>query len=533
MCTNLRSYNIQYRNLRPVVTNKLILPCGRCEECLASRKSDLYIRAFFETVRCLSNGGFCFFETLTYNDYHLPTKKFKVNKYWQKPKEKLRLYLRENSSEVELPYPNYDHIRSFWHRLRKIVFSQLCKQNLCTQRSERGRELSKLVSSNLKYICCTQFGEKEHRPHFHFALWVNLPISNWQLKCAINKAWRNYNGLVSDSLRHQVLGSMDFGMTDRVFSSPKTSKPTLATRNIDFNTIRSFDLSAIGYITRYVIRDTLSDKYHCDLLNVDSPFDLPSELRGRVVCSSNLGYDVFKNFDNYKDYLFQYNIKIDFEKLKITIPSKDKKDSSGFVTLNIPQYYKRKFFYKNTPIFDTRTDEKSYVLQVREPWQMEVPIDSLYDSRLKTFQDSLDHTTQTLEHKYLSLSQKIKDIYDEFSQGVDFQDLAIFKLLIYGKIFSKEIIDNYFTGDGMTDYNSLIYELSTPTVPLCTYESTSHFDEDNIDLLMYNINASHFCFPNYTVLLEILLTSETQSNKVKDARAKFNRVCDEVQKKYI
>lgn len=515
------------------MTTKIIVPCGRCSECVASRKSDLYIRSFFETLRCLKNGGYMFFETLTYNDYHLPVKSFKVNDYWKKPSEPLRMYMRENRSQVQLPYPNYDDVVSFWHRLRKNVFSLMCKRESVTQRSSRGEELRQSVSNNLKYICCTQFGEKGHRPHYHFCLWVNVPINQYELKCMINKAWRNESRLIPDSFRHFVFNIKDFGMTDVTFAPPKTKKPTTALRNIDFNTIKSFDLQAIGYITRYVVRDVDSDKYHCDLLNIKNPFDLPKELRGQIKCSSNLGYDVFKNYSDYSEYLKIYHIKIDFDNLKITIPSKDKKDTSGFVTLAIPQYYKRKFFYANTAIWN-ENNEKSYVQLPREPWQMEVSdLKSPYDSKVLTFADSIKKQSDYLYKQYLACPQSVKDSFDEFSHGVDFEDLALYKSLIYGKVYSKDIIDNSFTGDNMTDYNNLLYNINLPNIPIKQYSDTQHLDDDIIELLDYNFQAQRLCFPNYDSLLEMLLTSDKTIYKIKNARSEFIRACDNTLKKYI
>lgn len=71
MCKHLRFY--VRPNLRPTLANSMattacLVPCGKCVDCLISRKQDFSTRVYFESLHWRS----IHFLTLTYNNEHLP-----------------------------------------------------------------------------------------------------------------------------------------------------------------------------------------------------------------------------------------------------------------------------------------------------------------------------------------------------------------------------------------------------------------------------------------------------------------------------
>ena len=55
-------------NLRPVLHDTLVVPCGKCINCLKNKQSSMVVRCKREAEQ---RGSFAFM-TLTYDDDHLP-----------------------------------------------------------------------------------------------------------------------------------------------------------------------------------------------------------------------------------------------------------------------------------------------------------------------------------------------------------------------------------------------------------------------------------------------------------------------------
>lgn len=119
----------------------LIVPCGKCECCLVTRKSfwSFRLREHFKT--CTSG----WFVTLTYNDN----------------------CLSYNSGVVLHPYPfpvvSSEHVRNFFKRLRKKINEYWLSRKLVTVDDT-------LVKPKISYFLVSEYGPETLRPHYHFLL---------------------------------------------------------------------------------------------------------------------------------------------------------------------------------------------------------------------------------------------------------------------------------------------------------------------------------------------------------------------------
>ncbi|QCS36063.1 replication initiator protein [Capybara microvirus Cap1_SP_109] len=147
-----------YNRSESLVTNGPLyieVPCGKCSECQKQKHTDYCIRAFWQYQETLIKGGYCYFDTLTYDSSHLP--KFDGISCFDKT-----------------------HIQKFIRDLRRQLDYHFYES--------KGRSGS--IKENFKYFLTSEYGGKRHRPHYHVLFFVTDPsISVSQLKYYINKCW--------------------------------------------------------------------------------------------------------------------------------------------------------------------------------------------------------------------------------------------------------------------------------------------------------------------------------------------------------
>lgn len=127
------------------------VPCGKCEQCLASSTNDWFLRAFYQWRTYETIGGNTFFITLTYRDADLPLHgKYKVF--------------------------NKRHIQSFIKKL-KIYLARAG------------------LPDNIGYFITCEYGSKFDRPHYHGLLYLPFQIDSFRLHNFFNdgfidRAWK-------------------------------------------------------------------------------------------------------------------------------------------------------------------------------------------------------------------------------------------------------------------------------------------------------------------------------------------------------
>lgn len=120
---------------------KLSVPCGKCEECKRSNRSDWFVRSYYEWQKCKTS---TFFYTLTYNNEHLPL---------------------------------FDGIACFKKKdlqdfLKRLRF-RLDKYNV-----------------KLKYIITCEYGELRNRSHYHALFFLSREINPYWFLRFVNDSWQ-------------------------------------------------------------------------------------------------------------------------------------------------------------------------------------------------------------------------------------------------------------------------------------------------------------------------------------------------------
>lgn len=118
------------------------VPCRKCEECVSIRKSQWCFRALAEAEHAFNS----VFLTLTYSDDCLPDG---ANVCLRD----VQLFFKRMRKNISLWYPDFD------------------------TDSQTGYPL--------KYFCCSEYGSKKQRPHYHMILW-NCPMSSGE----IERTWK-------------------------------------------------------------------------------------------------------------------------------------------------------------------------------------------------------------------------------------------------------------------------------------------------------------------------------------------------------
>lgn len=103
------------------------VPCGKCFSCRKSLQDEWLVRSYFQTLET-SKSGFSLMYTLTYNDNNIPYMPFS-----------------------DIPCFSKLHITRFLNTLRKSLQRQF-------------------DYDGLKYMICSEYGDKFKRPHYHIVL---------------------------------------------------------------------------------------------------------------------------------------------------------------------------------------------------------------------------------------------------------------------------------------------------------------------------------------------------------------------------
>ena len=156
----------KYFNLSSLHKIDLTVPCGKCAECLAAKQNEYYFRSYYQSLETWDKGGYCLFDTLTYDNDHVPH----INDFLS---DDLKF-----ESENNFTCFNMEDVRLFFVRLRRSL-------------SYHGFD----VKNKLKYFLCSEYGEDPrytHRPHYHVMFYVtDYQIDPITLSRYIDKCWGN------------------------------------------------------------------------------------------------------------------------------------------------------------------------------------------------------------------------------------------------------------------------------------------------------------------------------------------------------
>ena len=138
--------------------------CGRCDGCISKQRTDWRVRAYYESLDCLSRSdSFVLFDTLTYTDSYV--------RHYSDIFPDMQIPSLLNGFAFSRP-----DVQKFFKRLRINL----------------KRDGYKYDSSQLRYILTSEFGTDEggtHRPHYHLLFFVSFPISPIVFSRHVSRAW--------------------------------------------------------------------------------------------------------------------------------------------------------------------------------------------------------------------------------------------------------------------------------------------------------------------------------------------------------
>ena len=147
----------------------MTVPCGQCAECIAQKRAEWHLRSQVEYDYCQRNGGYVFFDTLTYSNDYIPH--FKNHVCFERK-----------------------HLQDFMKRLRR----RIAKNEGILERAFR-------------YFYVSEYGHQYKRPHYHVLFFVSSVIDVRKFKRYIRESWiygltdltsvtRPENGIVRSNL---------------------------------------------------------------------------------------------------------------------------------------------------------------------------------------------------------------------------------------------------------------------------------------------------------------------------------------------
>ncbi len=270
------------------------VPCGSCAECKKRIRLEWHFRTYHQCEECVSNGGFIYYDTLTYSDEHVPH---------------LSDFVDLSSTKVsDFTCFNSTHWRNFLKNLRRQL-----------------NYYYRFV--NFKYFLTSEYGTDErytHRPHYHVLFFVDSKrIDPYDFSKLVSSCW-SYGR--TDGLPYQT---RDY-VADNIFGY-----------DLGTNLDNKNYLKVCGYVSKYITKDSsFQDNIYKrlsllrDIVDEDTFKRVSREISMFHRQSKGFGLSYIKNLDDdERDFIFRNNACRIKDKKKVVL------------VLPLPLYYKRKLFY--------------------------------------------------------------------------------------------------------------------------------------------------------------------------------------------
>lgn len=273
------------------------VPCGKCAECQKAKSLEWHYRTYYEFIRTFeeSNQCYCYFDTLTYDDAHLP-----------------------NMSEIVPDLPKIPCFRS--SDITKFL------KNL---RINLSRKFG-ISKDAFSYFICSEYGSLRHRPHYHLLLFMRKKVNPLKLSSLISQCWK-------------------CGRTDGI---PFQSSFYVLHHNVIKNEHLGDIIACAKYVTKYVekdcklqhIIDTRIKNAELVLFGKGCPFEKVSSVaRQKLLTKISSEVDQFHLQSLHYGELALRDIDLN----ELTRSGCLRMPSHQIVSLvPIPDYYSRKLFYE-------------------------------------------------------------------------------------------------------------------------------------------------------------------------------------------
>lgn len=279
---------------RPLLT----VPCGHCAECAQRKQDDWFVRAVYETRRVERLGGAVWVPILTYRNEDLPT--YHDDEY------------QADKGGYHIPCFSPVHIKRFRDRLRMYF--------------KRHYHINPSGINTIRYISCSEYGDKKGRSHCHMLLFVPFEVPARFMRDAIDYAWTY--GMV----RYSRLGMMATGMRAARYAMKYVAKDMCWANKYRTDDYEHWLKDQMKQSMTY----ELSEVYHERLKEF-------RRVKPRHFQSMGFGIDgvgYFKSSDGSWNTDVCVEGKLDSSKLGVP-PLK----SGEAFAYNMPDYYVRKVFY--------------------------------------------------------------------------------------------------------------------------------------------------------------------------------------------
>lgn len=393
--------------------------CGKCEECLHTRRNDWFIRAYYQYNSTKRYSGRVYMFTLTFNNSNLPIFNGRVcfdNRIFQKFIKRLRSYFNDH-------YPSY----------------------------------------SFTYLACPEFGETYGRPHYHLLLYVtasDFNLRNFFVYESVLACWQQ--GFI-----HVRKGS-NLGEIMHLKALRYTTK--YVTKNVH------------GYSHRlFWFRYSLIRKHYKQFLLQNDYVSLREIASSLFKCVTNSLYaDAYRDYADEVNILIpKVHASLGFGSCALDYLSKSNIDSEtvlapagdSYVNYSMPLYIKRKLFYDRLP---NERDGKltRYVLSLTG---VEHKMDKLASDIRRTELDLRSYLLpQITEYEFNQISKKLQQSFPyAFTCASDVNtyidsvlDYNLTNVAIYCNVYRGSILTTDYRGLDLFDksvYTSFYHRRITPT----------------------------------------------------------------------
>lgn len=269
----------------------IYVPCGQCAWCRRRKQDDWFFRLSFEARLW----PYVFFVTLTYDEEHVPVQAADQDGVlrWFRGYD----FVRPTDLSVEMIAVKQDPVRYFKRLTKRLSF---LKGHMKFYQKPSGQCYLKPSPPGRKYICVSERGTKNGRPHYHFILFTTCDID-----CSVDWSFGEVVQVPAElgSFRYVTKyllkgGSSDF---DRILCSKGIGRDY-----VNYNSeVDKFYRDAKVYLPRY-LRDYFTKLLDSELIDyeIDQGLIPPDSKHCKSV-------QAFK--DSLKDQLYFSDPRSEFE----------------------------------------------------------------------------------------------------------------------------------------------------------------------------------------------------------------------------
>lgn len=378
----------------------LNVPCGRCLECRAQKKTDSYLRALYEYKFCEDNDGVVLFFTLTYSPENLPLVNFVkcdfVQEYdcqdgwiFDDNDNPIRYTsCQTNCKDILVPshYNSIDDIQEDSHLIPPQLFPYVKVGDLRLFPSFNIKDVQSFIhkyrqhlkrnfseefhysvdfSHNIKYLITMEYGDTTNRPHYHGLLFFRdlfypgmkadnkRKIIKWLLD-SISKKWTkgfvHFGKLPKDLFDGVKMAGVVYDERALMYVTKYITKDLdfhINSKLSEFKNDRNYlYFHSFNGITPENYKQFQNLNHDITLFNLEGSLEnvlALSRYSPRCLCSTHFG-----------ERMFWYLSQMDKVQQTITIPVRKYKDGKLILdtaTYYLPHYLRTKMLYEKASYF--------------------------------------------------------------------------------------------------------------------------------------------------------------------------------------